>query len=124
VLAELGQHTASAKYFEKAAETNHMPQFYMNAGMTYERGGYWEAAMTSYISCLTISQQQFKPCHIKMAGIYNHRGDFLGVQKHLQLALQLDPSDFQAYQYLGDVFNNLKQVINYLHSCMHKNMQT
>jgi tetratricopeptide (TPR) repeat protein len=112
------QFSAAAKYFELAANTNKMPQFFMNAGMTYERASDWESAMSSYHHCLTHSQQQFKPCHIKLAGIYNHMGDFQRVQQHLQLALQLDPTDVQAYTYLGDVYNNLKQV-SIMCTCVH-----
>ena len=109
-LSHIGQYTTAAKYFELAGQTNGMPQFYMNAGMTYGRGGDWEKAIQAYISCLSLSKQQFKPCHVKIAGIYNHMGRFMEVQRHLQVALQLDPTDFQVYNYLGDVYNNLKQV--------------
>lgn len=32
-------------------------------------------------------------------------------QHHLQIAIKLDPNDFEAYMYLGDVLNNLKQFL-------------
>ena len=110
-LTEMGRYSEAATYFERAAKINNMPQFYMNAGMTYERMNDWSSAMSAYKACLDLSKQQFKPCHIKLAGIQNHLGDFMAVQWHLQMAIQLDPSDFQAYTYLGDVYNNLKQVL-------------
>ena len=109
-LSQMGRFSAAAGFFELAARTNGMPQFHMNAGMTYERAGEPQAAIHAYQHCLSASQQQYKPCHVKLAGVYNHLGDFQSVQLHLQRALLLDPSDFQALSYLGDVYNNLKQV--------------
>ena len=70
----MGKFSAAAAYFELAAQTNGMPQFFMNAGMTYERGGEWQRAITAYQKCLTASEQQYKPCHVKLAGnVYNLR---------------------------------------------------
>lgn len=109
-LSYMGRLVEAAQYFELAARTNGMPQFFLNAGITYERAGVWEAAIAAYQRCLSASEQQYKPCHVKLAGTFNHIGDFRQAQKHLQLALLLDPTDFQAYSHLGDLFNNLKQV--------------
>lgn len=106
-LSEMGRFVESGKYFENIAVDRGMPQFLMNAGISYERGRDLEKALSAYSACLSMADF-FRPCHIKIAGVYNQLGHFVEVQKHLQYAIQLDPTDFAALNYLGDTYNNLK----------------
>jgi tetratricopeptide (TPR) repeat protein len=108
-LAEMGRFAAAGQVFERAAAAGRRPQFLMNAGMSYERGRDLGRAVGAYESCLAMSQSSFRPCAVKLAGAYNQLGNFLEVQKYLQLAISLDPADFSARSHLGDVYNNLKQ---------------
>ena len=71
-LSEMGEYIAAGKFFELAGRTNNMPQFYMNAGLTYSRGSDWEASISAYKKCLKLSQQQFLPCHMKLAWVYRY----------------------------------------------------
>ena len=107
-LSELGRFEEAGMYFERAAESSGMFQFLMNAGMAYHRGGHFGKAIQAYNTCIKINPR-FRPCHLKIAGLYNHFEKFMDVQRHLLTAIELDPSEFEAYMHLGDVYNNLKQ---------------
>jgi protein O-GlcNAc transferase len=108
VLGQLGKFQDAASYFERAGERTKMHQFFMNAGMMYQEGQLWEHAKRAFKHCIDMVPS-FRPCHIKAAGVFHFLGDFMGAQHHLQIAIKLDPEDFEAYSYLGDVLNNLKQ---------------
>lgn len=106
-LAHMGRFIEAGGYFENVARARRIPQFYMNAGITYEQGSDFDRAINAYSACLDLAAT-FRPCHIKIAGLYNRVGNYVAVQQHLQYAINLDPTDFSAYNYLGDTYNNLK----------------
>lgn len=107
-LASLGRFLEAAEMFQSGGQLNNIPNFFLNAGMIYQQINLDTKALDVYHKCLSVSPQ-FRPCHIKLASLYNKFQNINEVQKHLQIAIMLDPSDFNAYVYLGDVYNNIKQ---------------
>jgi tetratricopeptide (TPR) repeat protein len=98
----------SGQYYEFAGKISQIPDFYLNAGMAYKEGGYYDQSIRVYHLCLHMNSN-YRQCHIKLAEIYNLLNEMKLVQHHLISAISLNPTDPMSYQYLGDVYNNLKQ---------------
>ena len=111
--SQVGALEASAEYFEAAAETLEeigrpgKEPFY-NAGMTYLNLRKYDKAEKALQNAVRI-EPLFRHAHVKLASLYRDTGDHLNVQKHLSIAIKLAPRSPDAYMYLADTYNNLKQ---------------
>jgi predicted O-linked N-acetylglucosamine transferase (SPINDLY family) len=99
----------SGQYYEFAGKRSQIPDFYLNAGMAYKEGGFLDQSIRVYQICLKLNSK-YHQCHIKLAEIYNVLNEVHLVQHHLLSAIELNPREAaMPYQYLGDVYNNIKQ---------------
>eukprot|EP00606_Chrysophyceae_sp_TOSAG23-5_P001218 GSChrysophyteH2.ASY1.ANO1.266.1 assembled CDS len=111
--SELGAMEESARYFEMAGKTldeygQPSKESYFNAGMTYLQIRSYAKAEKALRKCIKI-EPLFRPAHIKLASLYRDTGNTQKIQKHLQYAIQISPNTPDAYMYLADTYNNLKQ---------------
>lgn len=114
--ANAGNIRSAAKTFNKAAviatskgDVNMASQLYFNCAHAYSQLMDHNNAIEAYKKCLQISNNAFRPCHIKIASAYRDIEDFISVQKHLLQAIEMEPSNPDAYNYMAQILNNLKQ---------------
>lgn len=84
-------------------------QLYFNSGHAYSQLLDHKNAIKAYKKCLEVSRNGFRPCHIKIASVYRDIEDFENVQNHLLIAIDIEPSNADAYSYLAQILNNMKK---------------
>lgn len=84
-------------------------QLFFNSAHAYSQVMDYNNAIKSYKKCLDISNNRFRPCHIKIASVYRDIEDNNNCQKHLLIAIDMEPSNPDAYSYLAQILNNIKQ---------------
>ena len=101
----LGRLVQSAEMWTRAAAKQPTSnELKYNAGMAYLHLGRVQQALEYLEAC-----QKFRPALIKLASIYRDVGDSEAVQRQLRAAMALEPGNPDAYSYMGDTYNNLKQ---------------
>lgn len=105
----IGNIFKSAQFFEKAAFYANSPILFFNAGQQYLKLGLFNDAIVALDECIKIDSHVLRHCHIKLAQCYRDLDVPTKVQHHLHFAIRLDPRIGDAYWYLGDTYNNLKQ---------------
>jgi tetratricopeptide (TPR) repeat protein len=63
-------------------------------------------AIISYKKCYELL---YRECALKLASIYRDMNDYRSVQIYLHQAIEWEPTNYNAYNYLGDTYNNLQQ---------------
>ena len=70
--------------------------------------GDFESAIINFEKCLEL-KPELRACHLKAAQIFRDTENHNKVQYHLQMAIKIAPKVPDAYSYLADTYNNLKQ---------------
>lgn len=114
--ARSGNVKAAASRFHQAADIasskgdiSTSAQLYFNSGHAYNQLIDYPNAIKSYKNCLKVSKNSFRPCHIKMASVYRDIEDMDNAQKHLLKAIDMEPKNADAFSYLAQILNNMKQ---------------
>jgi predicted O-linked N-acetylglucosamine transferase (SPINDLY family) len=107
--AQNGRLNEALPLFVKAAESapdDSTVQF--NAGFAHMQFGDLKGSLDYFQRTLEI-QPDFREAHIKAASVLRDMNRPLEVAMHLRKAIELEPGNPNAYMYLGDTLNNLKQ---------------
>ena len=94
--------------FIEATTLSNKAELYYNAARAYQESGNLVKSKMYYLKCLELSDNAARVCHIKIASLYRDLDEINLVQVHLQYAIQLDPSNFDAYSYLGTFSTNIQ----------------
>lgn len=109
LFANIGKFDQAAKLFDSAVSIKPAPELFFNAGRAHYESGNLMSAITSFHKCSSIKSSIARQCHLKLAQCYRDVEKFDDVQTHLLIAIQMDPKQGDAYSYLADTYNNLKQ---------------
>ena len=105
----MGDAFNAANIFERAVELRPAPELLYNTGRVFMQLGNIDKSIHYLRRCTSISSGVQRECHIKLAQLFRDRGDNQEVQIQLQHAIALDPNKPDAYSYLADTYNNIKQ---------------
>jgi tetratricopeptide (TPR) repeat protein len=105
----MGDVRYAVHYFEQALALQSEPELHYNVGRIFLQIGDFSKALPHFESCSAQPSAVQRECHLKLAQLFRDMGNQQKVQLHLQYAIQLDPKRPDAYIYLADTYNNLKQ---------------
>jgi protein O-GlcNAc transferase len=105
----MGDVPNAIKYFKRALGVKPQPQLQYNLGHVYLQTGDFGQAYPYFRQCATVASSVQRDCYLKLAQLSRDKGDLNDVQRSLHRAIELDPSRPDAYMYLAETLNNLKQ---------------
>lgn len=105
---QVNSFNEAGHYFKILGDLLKSSEAYYNAGLAYYQGNNYHQASIIWDLC-SKSPYKYRPCVIKLASIYRDMENHIETQRLLLLAIKLDPKQPDAYSYLADTYNNLKQ---------------
>lgn len=105
----MGDVSNAVDYFERALNVRSEPELHYNVGRVYIQLGDLDSAFSHFSECSATPSSIQRECHLKLAQLHRDIGNIKEVQLHLHAAIKLDPTRPDAYNYLADTLNNLKQ---------------
>ncbi|MEC0705996.1 tetratricopeptide repeat protein [Bacillus haynesii] len=113
---QLGQTDKSLEYLKKASKLNETPELYYNLGYTYYLNKDNDKAYYNYSKCLELDDN--------MAAAHLNISDFtdkLNAIQHLDRAIELDDTMFEAYGKKGEILRDIGLydiAVKYFEKCL------
>jgi tetratricopeptide (TPR) repeat protein len=106
---DIGDFYGAGVFLENSLRHISDPAIIFNSGQMYLKSGSFQDAIRMFQQCSSYSSRVQRQCHIKLAQCYRDYDRHDLVQIHLKHAIDIDPKNPDAYNYLADTYNNIKQ---------------
>ena len=106
VYQKLGKYTKAIEYYNKSLDIEKNPNTFINMATTYYKLANFQESMKVLNNVFSISQAN-EVAHQLYASNCREIHDYTNHQKHLEIAINLNPNNYENYFHLGFYFQSL-----------------